>query len=448
MERKILFNLVYVNESIKEQTHTIRKLQELKMESYDNETVEFLKAMISINESGKLINAKTLNTYLSFNRTKIDIQDYFWDTNEKEAKNIDLEEAVKSFVKTKQVEINTKIIENALEKYKETGETKEITDLNISRIQDKNYVIDITEATSAGLDKLLRVKNKIDLTSIKFKNFFFLQMILKGLEPGELILLAARPGVGKTAFALAMLNDISKQKKNTLFISLEMSREELTERMLIAKTGITRSTFYSQNNFTNEKFEELEEAKEALDRQPIKIMDEPPRTFVEIRDAIREEHRKKKLDLVILDYLSLISLYDENDKGMDTKTTISRISRETKLLAKELKIPILLLQQVNRNMAAGHRDDSSFKPLQLTDLRDSGSLEQDANKVFLLWNQKPETEEDKQDVLDSKYKVIFCIAKNRNGQSNQKILFEFNHSLQRVQEIDWLTKPSTWTSNK
>lgn len=448
MERKILFNLVYVNNDLDKQAEVVRKLEELPKESYDNETIEFLKAVDSINDDKKLIDSRMLSTYLTFNKTKVDIQDYFWDVDEKEARDIDLGEAVKNFVKTKEKEVNISMIENALEKYKESGDTEVISDLEISRVKNKKYVLDISEATTAGLNKLLRVKEKIDNTSIKFKNFFYLQMVLKGLEPGELVILAARPGVGKTAFALALINDISKQRKRTLFISLEMSQEELTERMLIAKTGITRSTFYSQSNFTDEKFEQLVEAKEALDKQTIKIVDEAPRTFVEIREVIREEHRKNGLDIVILDYLSLISLYDKEDRGVDTRTTISRISREMKLLAKELKIPILLLQQVNRNMAAGHRDDSSFKPLQLTDLRDSGSLEQDANKVFLLWNKKPETDEEKQQILDSQYKVVFSIAKNRNGQSNQRVLFEFNHSLQRVKEVDWLTKPSTWVKAK
>jgi len=448
MERKILFNLVYVNEDIEEQKNAIRRLEELPLESYDNETVEFIKAVHSINESNKLVDTRTLNTYLTFNKTKIDIQDYFWDTNEKEAKEIDLSEAVKNFVKTKQVEINTKLIEDALEKYKATGDTNELSNLNISRVQDKKYVISMAEATEAGLEKLLRIKNKVDTSSVKFRNFFYLQMILKGLDPGELIIIAARPAVGKTAFGLALTNDISKQGKKVLFISLEMSREELTERMLIAKTGITRSTFYSQSNFTDEKYQELVNAKKELDRQSIRIIDEPPTSFVEIREIIRQEYRNNGIDLVVIDYLGLITSYDKDDRGLDTRTTISKISREAKLLAKELKIPMIILQQVNRNVAAGHRDDSSFKELQLTDLRDSGSLEQDANKVFLLWNKKPETEAEKQEVLDSQYKVIFSIAKNRNGQSNQKILFEFNHSLQRVKEIDWITKPSTWTSNK
>lgn len=442
MEKKILYNLLFLCDSLEQQKQVIKKFKKLPEETLDQQTNNLLKAIEYWHEKDKIANVPRLNTYSTFKKGEVDLDDYFWDLEEET--EIDLDEASELFVKEKEIEYNLIQFEKALNDYKETGNIESIKSIDFKDTESKKKIISMREATEAGLEKLKKVKEKKDEKSIKFSNnFFFLQLILKGLEPGELIIMAARPGVGKTGFSLALLNDISKHKKKSLFISLEMTREELTERMLIAKTGITRSVFYSQSGFTDDKFEDLVKAAYELNKQSISIIDEPPASFLEIKRLIKEEHKRNGLDIVFIDYLGLIGSYSEGD-NFDTRTTISKISREAKLLAMELKIPIILLQQVNRNAAAGSRDDSSFKELVLTDLRDSGSLEQDANKVFLLWNKKPENEEDKNNILNSKYKVVLNIAKNRNGQSNQKILYEFNHTNQRIKEIDWITKPTVW----
>jgi replicative DNA helicase len=449
MEKKILYDLIFLCQDLDEQTKKINKIKELPETVFDDPTRRLLKTIYKINEIPKLATAKTITTYSKFNQSTIDIDDYFWELDPLETKELDLDEAFKFFIKEKEKEINELRIQQGLELYKKTGDINTLKNLDFIRTSDDNKIIKIHDAIESGLKRLEDIKDKKDVDRIKLSNqFFFIQMITKGFEAGELILIAARPGVGKTALSLALLNDVSKQKKKTLFFSLEMSKEELIERMLIAKTGITRSVFFSQSNFTNEKFKELEEAGKELEKQTIKIVDEPPQHFIEMKEMIKREHKENGLDIVIIDYLSLIGAYNSEDKGMDTRLTISKISRDAKLLAKELHIPIILLQQVNRNAAAGARGDTSFKELQLTDLRDSGSLEQDANKVFLLWNQEAKTEDDKKAILDSKYKVILNIAKNRNGQANQKILLEFNMPLQRIKEIDWITKPSTWVDNK
>ena len=444
MEKKILYNLLFLSNDLEQQKRVMKKIKTLPEKLFDDSTKELIEAIDYWHKKDKIANAKRLNTYSTFNKDSVDIDDYFWDLDEKDMLELDLDEATDLFTKEKEIEYNSEQFERALEDYKKSGNIESIKSIDFKDTESKKRIISIRDATEAGLEKLKKVKEKKDEKSIKFSNnFFFLQLILKGLEAGELIIIAARPGVGKTGFSLALLNDISKHKKKNLFISLEMTREELTERMLIAKTGITRSVFYSQSGFTDEKYEELVKAAHELNKQPISIIDETPPSFLEIKELIKEEHKRNGLDIVFIDYLGLIGSYSEGD-NFDTRTTISKISREAKLLAMELKIPIILLQQVNRNAAAGSREDSSFKELVLTDLRDSGSLEQDANKVFLLWNKKPENEEEKNNILNSKYKVILNIAKNRNGQSNQKILYEFNHTNQRIKEIDWLTKPTVW----
>ena len=114
-----------------------------------------------------------------------------------------------------------------------------------------------------------------------------------------------------------------------------------------------------------------------------------------------------------------------------------------KLLAKELDIVLILLQQVSRK-AATDRKDAAYKPLVLTDLRDSGSLEQDANKVFLFWNKEPENEIEREKIKIGVQTLIVSLAKNRGGKSNQQIEYIFNKGLQRITEGRWLTAPPSW----
>jgi len=448
MENKILYNLLFVCKNLEEQEEVISKLKELPKDSLANETVKIIEASEAQHKKNKLSTPNSIQMHFSFRSEDINLDDIFWDLNEEEASGIDLTEMAKLFVEQKEKENNLEKVKEALRNYEESGDVSHLTDLNLENKKIRDFVIPIESATRSTLKKLKDIKEKKDFNTIKFTNkFFLLQMILKGLQPGELIILAARPGVGKTAYSLALLNDVSKQNKKTLFFSLEMSKEDLIERMLTAKTGITRSTIFSESNFTDEKYQKMIDASKEIDKQSIKIIDEPPTSFIEIKEIIKNEHKKNGLDIVFIDYLGLIANYKEND-NLDIRNTITKISRDAKLLAKELKIPVILLQQVNREAAKSSREDSSFKELFITDLRDSGTLEQDADKVFLLYNQKPETEEEKKDVLDSKYKVILKIAKNRNGQSNQKILLGFDHNYQRIKEVDWLTKPSSWVDRK
>lgn len=446
MEKKIIHHLLFSCFNFEEQAEAVKSLRTIPEEFYDQETRIVLRGIEFSHKMKKLATEKTISTYFQFNKEKFDIDDYFWFTDEKEANQIVLEDACKLFVKQKEIEINKHLVEKALNEYEKTGKVSVLSEIDLQSSERKKAVKSIEEATTLGLKKLEDIKNKKDTKRIKFSNsFFYMNTILKGLEPGELIIMAARPSVGKTAFSLGFMNDFSKQGKKTMFISLEMYAEELIERMLTAKTGIPRNVFFSQTGFTDEKFLELKKAALELNKQPITIADESPAIFTEIMNLIKEEHRKKGLDVAFVDYLGLISSY-AGEESFSTRETVSKISGGFKRLAMELQIPIVLMQQVNRNVASGHREDSSFKELQLTDLRDSGSLEQDANKVFLLWNLKPETEKDKEDIANSKYKVVLNIAKNRNGQSNQKVLFEFNKAFQRIKETDWLTKPSTWVS--
>ncbi|MDR2540718.1 MAG: replicative DNA helicase [Candidatus Peribacteria bacterium] len=227
--------------------------------------------------------------------------------------------------------------------------------------------------------------------------------MLAGFKPGELIILAARPSMGKTAFALNMLTNVALgQKKSVVMISLEMSSESIVDRIM---SEVSKVPMYkiSKGDLTNEDFAQMGEAMEELGGSKIFIDDKGGLTVPILKSKLRKlKIEKKGLDLVIVDYLQL--MHATSFIGNRTQE-ISDISRGLKELAKELEVPIIALSQLSR--AVEQRVDK--KP-QLSDLRESGAIEQDADAVLMLHREDyydPDT--------DKKGATDVCIRKNRNG---------------------------------
>lgn len=443
---KIFYNLIYIEEDQNTKLDIIDRIEQLPKKIIDNKTKQLIQVLNKIIESGQEIDKTTVNTYFTFYK-QFDPDDYFWDTNEQDASSINLKASVKLYIKEKIQEHNDLNFSQALENFRLTGDQSFLTNVEIKESEEKQYVQNSNEFMRKTLVKLDNLKSGNDLDVIKLSNkFFHIQMATKGLGNGELILIAARPSVGKSALGIALLNDLSKNYK-TLFVSYEMTSEEIGMRMVQAKSAVSSNTLYSKKGFTDEVYLKVYTANQRLAEQQIKIIDEPPRSFLELRQILRKE-KKRGLDVVIIDYLGLIKAFAPNDKW-DPYITTSQISGELKMLAKELNLPIIALQQVNRAVTGSNREEASQKELQLTDLRDSGSLEQDANKVFLIWNKKPETELEKQRYQDNEQDIIIFLAKNRNGLANQKFRYIFNKTYQRIyepkrEEQCWLNPPSWW----
>jgi replicative DNA helicase len=227
--------------------------------------------------------------------------------------------------------------------------------------------------------------------------------MLAGFKPGELIILAARPSMGKTAFALNMLTNVAlQQQKAVVMISLEMSSESIVDRIM---SEVSKVPMYkiSKGDLSNEDFSQMGEAMEHLGGSKIYIDDKGGLTVPILKSKLRKlKIEKKGLDLVIVDYLQL--MHATSFIGNRTQE-ISEISRGLKELAKELEVPILALSQLSR--AVEQRVDK--KP-QLSDLRESGAIEQDADAVLMLHREDyydPDT--------DKKGATDVCIRKNRNG---------------------------------
>lgn len=229
--------------------------------------------------------------------------------------------------------------------------------------------------------------------------------LVGGMQPGNMVIVAARPGMGKSTFAmdLARHNAIVQQVP-TLFVSLEMSRQELMQRLLASQATVPLSAFKSKS-LTDRQWEQVTKASGSIQNAPLWLEDRPGVTPLELRSKARQL-RRQGLGLIVLDYLQLLS---SGRRVESRQVEVSEFSRQIKLLAKELEIPVLALSQLNRSAEA--RAD---RMPALSDLRESGSLEQDADIVMLLHREEvndPRTQRlGEADVI---------VPKNRNGQTGQ-----------------------------
>ena len=230
---------------------------------------------------------------------------------------------------------------------------------------------------------------------------------LSGLQDSNLIILAARPGVGKTTMALNIaLHVATKEKMPVGMFSLEMSKEELVDRLLVGQADIDAWKLKT-GRLSDDDYMKLTQAMGDLSSAPIFIDDTPGASIIEMRTKARKLTIEKGLKMIIVDYLQLAS----PGRRMEGRVQeVSFISQSLKNIARELKIPVLALSQLSR--AVEHRGEK--KP-QLADLRESGSIEQDADVVMFLYNL-----DDSDELLDGSKKIIkLSIAKHRNGPTGE-----------------------------
>jgi replicative DNA helicase len=224
-----------------------------------------------------------------------------------------------------------------------------------------------------------------------------------GLQASELVLIAARPSVGKTAFALNLVrNMVVQEQKTVFFVSLEQSRIELVERLLCSQ-GKVDSHRLRKGHLSADDMSRLVEAGDQLSSAKLFIDDSPAQGMLRITANARRLKMRHGLDIVFIDYLQLIEPDNKRDSRQEQ---VGAISRRLKFLAKELAIPVVALAQVNRSS----EDRQDHKP-RLADLRESGSLEQDSDTVMLL--HRPEAEPGQQGET-----IDVIIAKQRNGPTD------------------------------
>ncbi|HVV67237.1 MAG TPA: replicative DNA helicase [Candidatus Saccharimonadales bacterium] len=272
------------------------------------------------------------------------------------------------------------------------------------------------------LDDLHKDKQKIRGIPTGFKD---VDDKLAGFQRSDLIILAARPSMGKTALALNFAHNVAVQSKEPVLIfSLEMSKEQLVDRLLSMESGVDAWALRT-GNLTDADFEKIGQAMGTLSEAPIFIDDTPGITVSDLRTKARREAHQRPLGLIIVDYLQLMSGGSRFGNDFNRVQEISEISRGLKGIARELNVPVLALSQLSRSV-----ENRSPQIPQLADLRESGSIEQDADVVAFIYREdyyNPET--------DRKRLADILIKKHRNGPTGGIELY-FDNEKQRFRSVE------------
>ena len=237
--------------------------------------------------------------------------------------------------------------------------------------------------------------------------------LTRGLQPGDLIIIAARPSMGKTALALNIAENAALHRDGhhpVAVFSLEMSADALVRRMICCRAKISAHSL-GKGFLARELHSELISAVDTLMKAPIVVDDTAGLEVSELRSRARQISRKHSIELIVVDYLQLLHCKEAAREGRQNE--VARISSELKVMAKELHVPVVCLSQLSR--APESRDKTSGVP-KLSDLRDSGAIEQDADVVCLL--RRPSYYKDDPDHED-KTLAILDIAKQRNGPTGE-----------------------------
>lgn len=296
---------------------------------------------------------------------------------------------------------------------------------NVSNQHVKQNIVSIEEILAESfdrLDELHRDKSKIRGVSTGFSD---LDNVLAGFQKSDLVVLAARPSMGKTAMALNFAHNIAtKSNETVLFFSLEMSKEQLVDRLLSMESGVDAWALRT-GNLNDSDFEKIGHAMGSLSEAPIFIDDTPGITVSELRTKARREAHKHPLGIIIVDYLQLMSGGGRYNSDSNRVQEVSEISRGLKGVARELNVPVIALSQLSRSV-----ESRSPQIPQLADLRESGSIEQDADVVAFIYREefyKPDT--DRKKITD-----VF-IKKHRNGPIGGVELY-FDNEKQRFRTIE------------
>jgi replicative DNA helicase len=269
-------------------------------------------------------------------------------------------------------------------------------------------------------------RNKGGLLGVP-SGFAKLDKLLGGFQKSDLITLAARPGVGKTSLALNIaVNAAKRHGQRVAFFSLEMSNEQLVQRLLASETGIDQQRL-RVGDIQDDEWQMLVEAAGVLSDTLLFIDDTPAMSALELRTKARRLQAEFGLDLVIVDYLQLM----RSDARVENRVQeISYITRSLKSLARELEAPLLALSQLSR--AVESRSD--HKPI-LSDLRESGSIEQDSDIVMFIYREELVKEN-----TDRKHIADIIVAKHRNGPTDTVPLY-FNKELTRFADLEMVREP-------
>ncbi len=335
--------------------------------------------------------------------------------------------------------ISRKVIEGASEILREgyansltADELLQSAERRIFQIAEDNAsgeTVELRDVVTVAMDTIaLRSEEKHPVSGVS-TGYFDLDDITGGFQGSQLIILAARPSMGKTAFALNMCEYASLEgKAGVLFVSLEMGQRELAERLLCSRSRVDGDKLRKGRGLGTREMTLLGRAYDDLRGASMFIDDTPARNMLQISSNARRIQRRSGLGMIVIDYIQLIE--PESGEGRDSRQEqISKISRRLKTLARELQVPVIALSQLNR--AVENREDRRPR---MADLRESGAIEQDADLVLLL--HRPEY----YDPNDQPGIAELIVAKNRNGRTDT-VKMTFLRNIMRFENLAAVNDP-------
>ena len=348
------------------------------------------------------------------------------------------------FIQRSLIKISNEIINDS---FKESIDVFDLLDEAESKLYDITQG-NIKKSAVTAQNLVIQAKNRIEEIAKKdglsgiATGFDNVDKLTSGWQPSDLVIIAARPGMGKTALALSMARNISvKQNIPVAFFSLEMSSVQLITRLISSETGLSSDKLRT-GKLADHEWQQLNIKVSDLESAPLFIDDSPSLTIFELRAKARRLASSHGIKLIIIDYLQLMNIGSSNKAG-NREQEISTISRNLKALAKELDIPVIALSQLSR---AVETRGGTKRPI-LSDLRESGAIEQDADIVSFLY--RPEyygiNEWDDEMKTPSEGQGEFIVAKHRNGALDS-IKLKFIPSLGKFEDLGGFDSPFEFQS--
>jgi len=348
------------------------------------------------------------------------------------------------YIQRELIRVSTETINRSYEDSADVFDLLDNTTKNIFEIVDSNVRKQYDKMSTLIVEAMKQIEaasqNSDGVTGVP-SGFTALDRVTGGWQKSDLNIIAARPGMGKTAFVVTIARNAAVDFKRPVAIfSLEMGALQLVNRLLASEAELDQSKL-RKGQLEQYEFVQLNERIKKLATAPIYIDDTPALSIFELRAKARRLKEQNNIELIIIDYLQLMSAGNEG-KG-NREQEISLISRSLKALAKELNIPILALSQLSREVEK--RNTGSKRPM-LSDLRESGAIEQDADMVMFIY--RPEyyglTEDEKGNSTKGRAEII--IAKHRNG-SLEDIALRFIGQFAKFADLDYSTNEQTFYSD-
>jgi len=347
---------------------------------------------------------------------------------------------LQKFIQRSLIRISAEISEEAYD------ETTDVFDL-LDKAESKLYEVtqgNIKRSSETAQSLVIQAKKRIEEIAGKegmsgvATGFHDLDKLTSGWQPSDLIIIAARPGMGKTAFVLSMARNMAIDYGHPVALfSLEMSSVQLITRLISSETGLASEKLRT-GKLEKHEWEQLSIKVKDLEKAPLYIDDTPSLSIFDLRAKARRLSSQFGIRMIIVDYLQLMTAGGNGKNGGNREQEISTISRNLKALAKELMVPVIALSQLSR---AVETRGSSKRPL-LSDLRESGAIEQDADIVSFIY--RPEyykiEEWDDEEQSPTQGQAEFIVAKHRNG-GLENIRLKFIGSLGKFDNLDDFSSP-------